>query len=386
MFVSNVVKSNQPQLVRRIYDKSKEYTNVVDLTLGDPDIPTPRIVKDAANKALAENKTKYTANAGIPALREAISRDVFRRTGLAYGIDEIAVTAGAMGGLYLSAVSILNPGDEMIILEPHWPNYTNMVNMCGAIPRYVNYLGEENLRDLAKNIENAITDKTKAIIINSPSNPTGVVLPFETLQQIAALANVHDLWVVTDEVYRTIVFDGSFHSILEIPDMRQRTILVDSLSKRFSMTGFRVGFVCAPSQIATAVATLQENVNSCACMFAQYASVVALENCETLERDICETFRRRCAAMTAELKKSKNISIREATSTFYLFMDITKTGLNSEEFAYKLLEQRQIAVVPGNAFNRAGEGYIRIACTLSEEKLVAAAKQIVEFADACGKG
>ena len=381
MLVSNVVKENEPQLVRRIYDKSKEYENVVDLTLGDPDIPTPKIVKDAANKALAENKTKYTANAGIPELREAISADVEKRTGITYSIDEITVTAGAMGALYLSTISILNPGDEMIILEPHWPNYTNMVKMCGAVPKYVNYLGEDNVKNLTQNIEKAITDKTKAIIINSPSNPTGVVLPFKKLEEIAEITKKYNLWVITDEVYHTIVFDGSFRSILEIPDMKERTILVDSLSKRFSMTGFRVGFVCAPKEVAVAIATLEENVNSCACMFAQYASITALENSEILEKKICETFRSRCNAMTAELKKSKNLIVNDATSTFYLFIDINKTGLTSEEFAYKLLDEKHIAVVPGNAFNKAGEGYIRIACTLSEEKLVAAAKEIVDFAD-----
>ena len=380
MLVSKVVQENEPQLVRRIYDKSKEYENVVDLTLGDPDIPTPQTVKDAANKALAENMTKYTANAGIIKLREAIAQDVLKRTGVEYAIDEIAVTAGAMGALYLSSVSILNPSDEMIILMPHWPNYTNMVKMCGATPKYVNYLGKENLKNLVANIENSIAEKTKAIIINSPSNPTGVVLAFDTLVKIADIAKKHNLWVITDEVYHTIVFDGSFRSILEIPNMKERTILVDSLSKRFSMTGFRVGFVCAPKEIATAVATLQENVNSCACMFAQYASMIALENSETLEKDICETFRSRCTAMTEELKKSKNLIVQDATSTFYLFIDIKKTGLTSEEFAYKLLDEKHIAVVPGNAFNTAGEGYIRIACTLSEEKLVAAAKAIVDFA------
>ena len=381
MFVSNVVKENEPQLVRRIYDKSKEYENVVDLTLGDPDIPTPQAVKDATATALFENKTKYTANAGIPALREAISRDVEKRTGVTYSIDEISVTVGAMGALYLSSASILNPGDEIIILEPHWPNYTNMVKMCGAFPKYVNYLGEENLKNLTVNIENAITDKTRAIIINSPSNPTGVLLAFEKLEEIARIAKKHVLWVITDEVYHTIVFNGGFRSILEIPDMKERTILVDSLSKRFSMTGFRVGFVCAPKEIATAVATLQENVNSCACMFAQYASLTALENSTALEKEICETFRKRCSAMTAELKKSKNLVVGDATATFYLFIDITKTGLSSEEFAYRLLDEKHIAIVPGNAFNKAGEGYIRIACTLSEEKLIAAAKEIVAFAD-----
>lgn len=381
MFVSKTVLENEPQLVRKIYDKSKEYENVTDLTLGDPDIPTPQEIKDAACRALAENKTKYTANAGIPELRQAISKDVKKRTGIKYGLDEISVTAGAMGALYLTAVSILDPGDEMIILEPHWPNYTNMVKMCKAVPRYVNCLGKLNPAALSRNIENTINDRTKAIIINSPSNPTGLILPFEILEEIAALAKRYDLWVLTDEVYRTIVFDGSFRSILEIPGMKERTVLIDSLSKRFSMTGFRVGFVCAPKEIATAVATLQENVNSCACMFAQYASIAALTHSEQFEQEICEIFRKRCSAMAAELNRSSKLSVADPAATFYLFVDIRKTGLTAEAFAYRLLEEKHIAVVPGNAFNKAGEGYIRIACTLSEEKLTAAAKEIVAFAN-----
>ncbi len=381
MFVSKVVLENEPQLVRKLYDRSKKYSNVIDLTLGDPDIPTPDSIKAAAYKAIEENKTKYTANAGLIELREAISEDVFKRTGVRYVPDEIAVTAGAMGALYLTAVSILNPGDEMIILEPHWPNYTNMVKMCGAVPVYVSFMGEQNMENLSENIEKAVTEKTKAIIINSPSNPTGVVLPSNKIDEIAEIAEKYDLYVLTDEVYRTIVFDGSFKSILELPRMKERTLLIDSLSKRFSMTGFRVGFVCGPKNVATAVATLQENVNSCACMFAQLASKEALDNSEALERDICRTFKERCFAMTAELKRSKRLKLADPVSTFYLFIDIKETGLSSEEFCYRLLDEKHIAVVPGNAFNKAGEGFIRIACTVGTEKLIAAAKEIVAFAD-----
>ncbi len=381
MQISKTAQSNEVQLVRKIYDKSKEYNDVIDLTLGDPDIETPESVKLAAKEAIDQNKTKYTANAGIIELRKAISEDVLKRTGISYSLDEIAVTAGAMGALYLSAVSILNAGDEMIILEPHWPNYTNMVKMCSATPRYINFFGKENLNRLEENIEKAINQKTRAIIINSPSNPTGAVLPFEKIQKIAELSKKYNLWVITDEVYRTIVFDNSFRSILEIPDMKERTILVDSLSKRFSMTGFRVGFVCAPKEVATAVAALEENVNSCACQFAQVASTIALKNSRELEEGICKIFKSRCTAMANELNKSKNLSLEFPCATFYLFINIEKTSLSSEEFAYRLLEEKHIAVVPGNAFNKAGEGYIRIACTLSEEKLVNAARQIVDFAD-----
>ena len=383
--ISALAKHNEPQLVRKIYDKAKEYDNVLDLTLGDPDIPTPESVKQATYKAVEQNKTKYTANAGLIELREAISRDVEARTGIKYALNEISVTAGAMGALYLSALCVLDPGDEMIILEPHWPNYKNMVNMCGAVAKFVNFIGDGALESLTARIEAQITDKTKAIIINSPSNPTGLILPFQNIKEIAEIAKKHDLYVFSDEVYRTIVFGGEFHSILEIPDMKERTVLIDSLSKRFSMTGYRVGFVCAPAPIATAVAALQENVNSCACMFAQCASIVALENSEALEKKICQTFASRCTAMTDILKHSDKLKVSNPEATFYLFIDITETGLSSEDFAYKLLEQKQVATVPGNAFNKAGEGYIRIACTLTEEKLVDAANRILSFVESLDK-
>jgi len=379
--ISKLVECMEPQLVRRIYDLAKEYCGVTDLTLGDPDIPTPECVKRAACEAIRENKTKYTANAGITELREAIIRDVEKRTGLIYGIDEVTVTAGAMGALYLTSLALFDPGDEVVILEPHWPNYSNMVRMCGAEPRFVNFFDEDAQDMLGKNIERAITKKTKAVIVNSPSNPTGTVLPFEKLCEIADIAKEHGLYVLTDEVYRTIVFDNSFRSILEIPGMKERTVLIDSFSKRFSMTGFRVGFVCAPQKIAMAVAMLQEHVNSCASMFAQYAAKTALEENEALEREICGIFHSRCNAMVEELRASGKLEVPPVSSTFYLFIGIKKTGLSSEEFAYRLLREKHIAVVPGNAFNKAGEGYIRIACTLPEERLTEAAMGIVSFVE-----
>lgn len=379
--LSRMARENQPQLVRRIYDKAKEYEGVVDLTLGDPDVPTPCVAKEAACRALEENRTKYTANAGILPLREAICADVEKRLGVTYSPDEVCVTTGAMGALYLAAVCLLDPGDEMIIPEPHWPNYTNMVAMCHAVPKYVNFLEAGDPLALARRIEAAVTPKTKAIILNSPSNPTGAVLPFETLEAVAQIAKKYDLWVFSDEVYHTIVFEGACRSILEIPDMKCRTVYIDSVSKRFSMTGFRVGYLCAPQPLAASAAALQENVNACACTPAQYASLAALRHSDELEEEICAVFRQRCRAMARELNRSATLSVEMPVATFYLFIDVRKTGLSSEDFAYGLLEEKHVAVVPGNAFNRAGEGYIRIACTLEEETLVAAARAIVDFAD-----
>ncbi len=377
----NMINLN-PQLVREIYEEAKKYDGVLDLTLGDPDIKTPEFIIRETIAALENNKTKYTANSGMAELRRAISEDVYKRTGIRYDADsEITVTAGAMGALFLASRCILAPGDEMIILEPNWPNYVNMVRMCGAKEVIVS-LFEDNI---IEKIRTAVSDKTRAIIINSPSNPTGLVLPWDMLCEIAAIAKENDLYVISDEVYHSIVFDMEYKSILEIEGMKERTILVDSMSKRFSMTGYRVGFMCAQREIAYLSAQLQENVNSCACMFAQAASAIALENCEQAQTEITEIFKDRCTSMVAELNKSPYLDVPSPTATFYLFFDITKTKMSSYDFTVKLLRSKHIAVVPGNAFGRTGEGYIRIACTLSTEKLVAAAKQIVAFInEECG--
>ncbi len=370
------------QIVREIYEEAKKYEHVLDLTLGDPDIPTPAAILRKTEEALASNQTKYTANSGMPTLRRAIAEDVRRYTGVSYDPDsEITVTAGAMGALYLTTVSILEPGDEMLILEPNWPNYLNMVKMCRATPVTVSLFSDDVMRDLRA----ALTPRTRAIILNTPSNPTGHILPFSLLQEIADFAKKHDLYVISDEVYRTIVFREGFSSILTIDGMRERTILIDSLSKRFCMTGFRVGSLCAPREIAHLTAQLQENVNSCACMFAQLAAAEALTHGGEEERRICAIFRERCFAMADVLRRSPYLKLPVPEATFYLFVDIRETGLSSTDFALRLLREKHIAAVPGNAFGAAGEGYLRIACTLPRETLVSAAETIVAFADSLVK-
>ena len=378
MQISDVAQRLDAQLVRIIYELAKQYDDVIDLTLGDPDIATPSHVSMAGIRAITEGKTKYTANAGIPALRQAICRDVAKRTGVSYTADEVCVTAGAMGALFLGTMSILNEGDEMIILEPHWPNYSGMVKMCHAVPVFVNALDESTLLG---DIESAISARTRAIIINSPSNPTGRVLSEQTLEGIARLAKAHDLYVFSDEVYHTIIFGGTYRSIVSYEGMKERCILVDSLSKRFSMTGWRLGFACAPKAVAEKMALLQEHVNSCACMFAQCAGMEALNAGPEAENQIKQVFYERCKALSGELNRCEALSCPMPDGTFYLWMDIRKTGLGSEEFAIRLLKQEHVATVPGNAFNKAGEGYIRIACTQDTSVLLRAAEKIVRFAE-----
>lgn len=383
MHLSRMLETIEPQLARKLFDKAKSYDNVIDLTLGDPDYPTPENVKAAGIKAVQENKTKYTANAGILELRWAISEDIKKRLGVEYDpTTEIICTIGAMGALYLATVCTMDPGDEMIVLAPHWPNYNNMVKMCHAVPVHVNIYGEENLKNLGQNIEKAITPRTKALILNTPSNPTGQILEWEHLCVIAELAKKYDLTVFSDEVYHTILFPGYQHrSIVEIQGMKERTILIESLSKRYSMTGWRVGFAAAPAGIIDYMVQLNEDVAACVPMFCQYGAVEALRNGDAAAAQMAEGFYRRCSFMTDALNGIKGVHCQPSKGTFYLFVDIRQTGMTSEEFAYTLLEREQVAVVPGHAFHQSGEGYIRIACTVDVPVLEEAARRIKRFVE-----
>lgn len=383
MHLSSMLDTIEPQLARTLFERAKKYSNVIDLTLGDPDFHTPDNVKEAGIAAIRAGKTKYTANAGIIELREAIADDIEKRLGVRYDPKtEIICTIGAMGALYLAALCTLNPGDEMIILAPHWPNYTNMVRMCCAVPKYVNSYGEENLAHLEENIRAQITDKTKAIILNTPSNPTGQILAWEHLNIIAEIAKEFDLSVFADEVYHTILFGGREHrSITQIEGMKERTILVDSLSKRYSMTGWRVGFAAAPAEIVDYMVQLNEDVAACVPMFCQYGAVEALKNGDAAAAQMRDGFYRRCSFLTEELNKIDGIRCAETAGTFYLFADIRGTGLSSMDFALELLDKEQVAVVPGHAFNECGEGFIRIACTLDVPILAEAAERIRRFAE-----
>lgn len=382
MHLSKMLDTIEPQLARKLFDRAKHYTGVIDLTLGDPDFATPEHVKAAGIRAIQANKTKYTANAGIIELRRAISRDIESRLGVTYDPNtEIICTIGAMGALYLATICTLDPGDEMIVLAPHWPNYTNMVKMCHAVPKYVDIYGAQNLANLDANIRAVVSPKSKALILNTPCNPTGQILEWEHLQIIARIAKEFDLTVFADEVYHTILFRGEHRSITQIEGMKERTILVDSLSKRFSMTGWRVGYAAAPADIINYMVQLNEDTAACVPMFSQYAAIEALENGHEAAVEMREGFRKRCEFMASALNEIPGITCAPAAGTFYLFADIRGTGLGSEEFAYALLDKEQVAVVPGNAFNTQGEGYIRIACTVDVPVLEQAARKIRHFVE-----
>ena len=385
MNVSKIANDIQPSLTRQLFDKAKEYSNVIDLTLGDPDYPTPAEICAAGCQAIREGKTKYTANAGLIELRTAVAEKVKKETEIEYRPeDNVIITVGAMGALYLLIKSYINEGDEVLIPAPYWINYVQMVRMSGGVPVIVNG-SEEDFSLSVEMLEKAVTDKTKMMIINSPCNPTGEIYSRETMEAIAEIAIKHDILVVSDEAYSCIVYDDAeFVSIIDIPGMKDHTVLVNSFSKRYSMTGWRVGYAVGDAAIISAMTRFQENVASCCPQPSQYAAIQALKGSQESVEYMVKGYQNRRDILVNGINGIRNLSCRKPQGTFYAFVDIRKTGMNSVEFAYALLESVQVAVVPGVTYGEAGEGYIRIAFTQNETKIMEALNRIRRFMEMCG--
>lgn len=369
--------------IRRMFNKALQYEHVISFTLGEPDFTASENVVEAGCKAIHEGKTKYSANAGIVPLREAVAVSLKKDTGLEYDPEtEVTITTGGMGALFLTLKSLVNPGDEVIICEPYWTNYVQQVQLCDGIPVLVVCKEENEFMLDTQDLENAITDKTKVLIINSPSNPTGAVLDEKTLSGIADIAKAHDLIVISDEVYKTIVYDGlAYKSISEFPGMKERTVVVNSFSKGYAMTGWRVGYAAGPDWIIDCVTKLQEDVAACAAMPCQYAALEALNGSQEFNHYMVEKYAERRKVMVEKLNAITGISCKAPKGTFYAFANIKELGLESQDFADKLLEEKQVVVVPGTAFGEGGEGYIRLSYATDMDNIVKGLGLIKEFAE-----
>ncbi len=384
MLISNMAQAVQPSLTRQLFNKAQQYNNVVDLTLGDPDIkPDDRIIK-AASKAIEEGKTRYSANAGLIALRKAIAKNILDEYKISVDPnEEIIATVGGMEALFLAFAAIVNQGSEVLIQAPYYVNYVQMVRMLGGVPVLIETKEENGFEIDVNDLKKAITDKTVAIVINTPSNPTGRVISEKVLKEIAKLAVEHNLYVISDEVYKTLIFDNKQHaSVFTYEGMKERTILIDSFSKRFAMTGYRIGYAIGNSEVIKNMVKMQENVAACAPLPSQYAAIAALENC--INDDIKNVYEKRCKLVSKMINQIGTIHCLEPESTFYLFVNVSKTGLKSLEFANKLLEEVQVAVAPGIAYGESYDDYIRIACTLDEKKLEEGANRIKKFVNSLG--
>lgn len=380
MKISHRADVIEPSLTRKLFNLAMQYDNVIDLTLGDPDIQPEERIKTAACKAIMEGKTRYSENAGLLELRKAVAFCIEDEYGLAVDPSKnIIITVGGMEALFLSFSTLLDPGDEVIIQAPYYVNYVQMVKMCGGVPVVINTTEEKDYQIDIDEVIEKITDKTVAIVINSPCNPSGAVMSADTLDQLAKVAVQYDLTVISDEVYRTLLYDGRKHeSIFCRPGMKERTILIDSISKRYSMTGYRIGYAVGPWEFVANMIKMQENVCACAPLPSQYAAIEAYMNCPN-QTEILSVFEKRRNLLINRMERIAGIHCNVPAGTFYLFVNIKDTGMDCLEFAYKLLESEQVAVVPALAYGEAYGDYIRIAFTLSEDRLTEAVERIERF-------
>lgn len=379
--ISNIANNIKPSLTRQLFNMAKAYDDVIDFTLGDPDVATHQAIKDAACAAIQSGKTRYSQNAGLLELRETISKYYVRTEDLYYNPQtEIMVSVGAMEGLYLALLATINAGDEVIIPAPYYVNYVQMVEMCHGVPVVIDNPDADELSFNIEDIEAAITSKTKVIIINTPSNPSAKLIPQNKIKRIAQIAKRHNLIVISDEVYKCLIYtDDDFRSIVKEDGMRERTILINSLSKEFCMTGYRIGYVLGPEEVIAAMTKLQENVAACAPLPSQYAAIEALSGNSVYSSHMVETFRRRRDILVNGIRAIKGLRCQEPEATFYLMVDISSTGLDSYNFACQLLEQVHVAAVPGVTYGKSCDRYVRIAFTIGEDRIKEGVSRIAKF-------
>lgn len=366
-----------PTLSRQLFMMAKQYDDVIDFTLGDPDVPTPKAICDAAYNAAVSGKTHYAPNAGLPALREAIAKQMSIESGMCFSANNVAVTIGATEAVYMSFMACINPGDEVIILAPYWVQYENIVKLLGGKPVIIDTFKEDFEPDLDA-IHKAINERTKAIMVNSPNNPSGYVYNDAFLKELAEVASTNSILIFDDEAYRSLVYDGEYSSIAKYC-RKEDIVIINSFSKEFAMTGWRVGYVVADENFINTVVKFQQNIAVCVSTPNQYAAIEAITNKDQYASGIKDVFLKRRDVLTRKLCKIDRLKFKVPAGTFYAFIDISSTGMDSKTFCFSLLEKQHVAVIPGVAFGEAFDNYIRLAFTLNEDKIIEGISRIKEF-------
>ena len=375
-----VVNDIKPSGIRRFFDIAASMDDVISLGVGETDFPTPWHIRRAGIKSLENSKTRYTSNAGLIELREEISRYVSGRYGIAYNPqNEVLVTVGGSEGIDGAIRALVAPGDEVIIPQPSFVCYEPIVRLSGGVPVIVELKAENEFRLTANELRDAITDKTKLVIFPFPSNPTGAIMEKEDLVEIADVLRDTNICVLSDEIYSELTYGGLRHvSIASIDGMRERVVLVNGFSKAYSMTGWRMGYVCAPAPIIAQMTKIHQFAIMSAPTTSQYAAVEALRNGDgDIEHMVAEYDMRRRLMVHGFNKLGMDCF--EPKGAFYCFPSIQKTGMTSEEFCEKLLVSKKVAVVPGSAFGRCGEGFIRASYCYSTDHIKEALSRIEEF-------
>ncbi len=383
LFADNAYKLT-PSKIRKFFDLANEMEDVISLSVGQPDFKTPRNIREAGIQSLEEGKTWYTANAGMAELRDEICIYLKRRFGLQYNREEVIVTVGGSEGIDIALRAFLNPGDEIIIPEPCYVSYAPIAELIGAKVVPLETKAEDNFKVTPKLLKEAITDKTKMLILAYPNNPTGAIMSKEDLQAIADILLETNIVVLSDEIYAELTYGKKHFSIANIEGMRERTIIVNGFSKAYSMTGWRMGYVCAPVEITEQLYKIHQYAIMCAPSTSQYAAVEALRNSDIDIEEMKEEYDMRRRVIVKGFR-DLGCPCFEPEGAFYIFPQISQFGMSSNDFCEKLLYDERVAVIPGNAFGDCGEGFIRVSYCYSIKHIKTALQRIAKFVDGLEK-
>lgn len=378
-FVANHVRSIPRSGIRDFFEIVQSMTDVVSLGIGEPDFATPWHIREAAIYALEKGKTGYTSNLGLPRLRKSIARYVEKNYHVEYdALSEVLVAVGVSEALDIALRAVINPGEEVLYHSPCYVSYSPSILLAHGKPVEIPTLAEDHFKLRPEALKEKITPKSKVLILNFPTNPTGAVMNREELLAIAEVCEKHDLLVITDEIYSELSYGVEHCSIASLPGMRERTIFLHGFSKAFAMTGFRVGYACAPVALIEAMMRIHQYAMLCAPIISQEAAIEALENGQGDMEQMREQYQLRRNFLLNSFREI-GLPCFNAQGAFYLFPRIDQTGLNSREFAIRLLEEQKVAVVPGNAFGGSGEGHVRCSYATGMDQLEVAVERIGKF-------
>ena len=379
--LSDKITNIKPSGIRRFFDIVSEMEDAISLGVGEPDFDTPWHIRDEGIYSLEKGKTFYTSNAGIKELRQEICNYYGRKQGVVYNpLTEALVTVGGSEGIDLALRCMLNPGEEVIIPTPCYVSYEPCTVMADGVPVILPLKNENQFRLTPEELEGAITEKTKILILAFPNNPTGAIMEKEDLEAIAPIIEKHDLFVISDEIYSELSYKSKHVSICSIPGMRERTIIINGFSKAYAMTGWRLGYALGPEAIIKQMIKLHQFAIMCAPTTSQYAAVEALKNGDEDVAEMTEAYNQRRRYLMNEFKEM-GLPCFEPFGAFYVFPCIKEFGMTSEEFALKFLEEEKVAVVPGTAFGDCGEGFLRISYAYSIEDLKVAIGRLKRFVE-----
>jgi len=378
-FISHRVQSVQPSGIRRFFDIAATMKNVISLGIGEPDFVTPDPILRAGIASLSRGETSYTSNSGTLELRQALARHLQRLYSVGYDAEtELLVTVGVSEALYLALTAIVDPGDEVIVPEPCFVAYTPEVVFAGGVPVTIATQVDDNFQVTAEAIERKITPKTKALLIGYPNNPTGAVMTRDNLVQIGQLAEQHDLLVISDEIYDRLVYGRAHVCFAALPGMRERTITLGGFSKDYAMTGWRLGYAAAPIELLAAMRKVHQYTIMSAPTTAQAAGVQALESGEPFVEKMVAEYDRRRRLLVGGLN-TLGLDCFEPGGAFYAFPSVVRSGMDDNVFAESLLQEEEVAVVPGSAFGASGSGYVRMAYATAYEKIEEALNRMERF-------